>query len=258
MPRNLNRRSALLSGVALTSLAIATRQPWARTLSGEIPWVAGEAAPPTPFIDGDLRFFTAAEAAFVDAIMARLIPADDLGPGAREAGVTRFLDRQLAGSYGRAESWYMQGPWRKGTKSQGYQSSLAPAQLYRAAIKHIDAHCRQKFSGKAFNELTAEHQDEVITGLEKNTLEIPGIGPHSLEIEGAKSDSFFAVLMQHAVEGFFSDPIYGGNKGMAGWKLIGFPGARYNYLPYVRRHGEKLDLPPVAFRGRPEWDPAHS
>jgi gluconate 2-dehydrogenase gamma chain len=152
----------------------------------------------------------------------------------------------------------MEGPWRKGTPSQGYQSRLAPAQLYRAAIKHIDEHCRQKYSGKSFSTLSTEQQDEVITDLEKKKVEIPDIGPHSLEIEGAKSDSFFAVLMQHAVEGFFSDPLYGGNKGMAGWKLIGFPGARYDYRPFVHRHGEKLGLAPVGLTGQPEWNPAHS
>jgi gluconate 2-dehydrogenase gamma chain len=62
--------------------------------------------------------------------------------------------------------------------------------------------------------------------------------------------------MQNTVEGFFSDPLYGGNKDMAGWKLIGFPGARYDYRPYVSRHGEKLDLEPVGIMGRSGWKSA--
>ena len=60
--------------------------------------------------------------------MSRLIPADELGPGAKEAGVAFFIDQQMAGSFGRAETWYMQGRWKAGTDEQGYQVKLTPAQ----------------------------------------------------------------------------------------------------------------------------------
>jgi gluconate 2-dehydrogenase gamma chain len=256
MSGSLGRRRVLLSSVALFSLVAGLRPSRARSLAHEIPWMPGAADAPQPFVEGGYRFFTPAEASFMDAIVARLIPADDLGPGAREAGVTVFLDRQLAGPYGRAEAWYMEGPWKEGAKSQGYQSRLTPAQLYRTAIRHIDEHCRKELGGKSFSGLSPEQQDQVITDLEKGKLKIPDLGPHSLEIEGAKSDSFFAVVMQHTIEGFFSDPLYGGNKDMAGWKLIGFPGARYDYRPYVSRHGEKLGLAPVGIMGRPGWKSA--
>lgn len=256
MSGGLGRRRVLLSTVALFSLMAGLRESRARTLKGEIPWMPGAADAPQPFVEGGFQFFTPTEASFMDAMVARLIPADDLGPGAREAGVTVFLDRQLAGPYGRADSWYMEGPWKEGSKSQGYQSQLSPAQLYRTAIKNIDEHCRQQFAGKAFSALSPDQQDKVITDLEKGKLKFPDLGPHSLEIEGAKSDSFFAVLMQNTIEGFFADPLYGGNKDMAGWKLIGFPGAHYDYRPYVSSHGKKLDLAPVGIRGRPGWKSA--
>ena len=258
MSENLSRRDLIFAAAAFVSIAHPSA---ARTYSGAVPWTAGLADSPEASWEGELRFFTRAEAAFIDAAVARLIPADHLGAGAKEAGVTTFLDRQLAGPYGRAERWYMQGPWQNGTKSQGYQSRLSPAELYRVAIKGIDQHCGQVFGGKVFADLSHEQQDEILTDIEKGKLKITDIGPHPLEIEASTSpdsDTFFAVLMQNTIEGFFSDPLYGGNREMIGWKLIGFPGAHYDYRPYVAKHGEKLDLLPVGIRGRPAWDDGHS
>lgn len=81
-------------------------------------------------------------------------------------------------------------------------------------------------------------------------MKIGGTGPHPVEIEGVTDDSFFAVLLHNTLEGFFSDPLYGGNRDMAGWKLIGFPGARYKYRPYVAQHGKRLAIEPVALHSR--------
>ena len=58
-----------------------------------------------------------------------------------------------------------------------------------------------------------------------------------------------------ANEGFFADPVYGGNRDMVGWKMIGYPGARYNYLDWVERHNERFPLPPVSLIGRADWSP---
>ena len=255
MPDTLRRRTVLLTGASLLAVYAVTRS-YARTITGGIPWMPGPGDAPTD--TGALKFFTSDEAAFIDAAVARLIPADDFGPGAEEAGVTTFLDRQLAGPYGHAETWYMGGPWHDGTKSQGYQSRLTPAALYRTAIKAIDDHCRQAFGGKSFSTLSPDQQDSVLTDLEKGKFKIEGIGPHAVEIEGAKEDSFFSVLMQNTIEGFFSDPMYGGNRDMIGWKLIGFPGAHYDYRPYIGQHGKKLPIEPVGLRGRPGWTPHQS
>jgi gluconate 2-dehydrogenase gamma chain len=210
-----------------------------------VPWSAGEADAPQPLGSEAPRFFDTQERAFIDAAVERLIPEDNLGPGAREVGVTTFIDSQLAGSYGRAETWYMQGPWSDGTDTQGYQSRLTPAQMYRAAIKAIDDECRRA-EGKSFAELAPDHQDALLSKLEKGEIELAGV----------KAKSFFELLLQNTLEGFFSDPIYGGNRDMAGWKLIGFPGARYDYRPYVDKHGMQLDLQPVGLKGRPGWTPS--
>lgn len=242
--RPVSRRGLLSAGVlAGTSLAFDAQ---ARSISGKVPWEPAQANAPEPAEPGPFQYLSADEVAFLDAAVARLIPADDLGPGAKEAGVTTFIDRQLAGPYGAAAHWYMQGPWAKGAETQGYQSRMTPAALYRAAIKAVDDHCRQAFGKRSFAQLDAAQQDKVLGGLEKGDITLAGVD----------AKTFFDLLLQNTTEGFFADPLYGGNRDMVGWKLIGFPGARYDYRPYVKRHGEKLDLPPVAIRGRPGWTPS--
>lgn len=245
MARSDLSRRQLLSASAVVGSTVALDRAQALSISGEVPWQADDANKPDIVKPGAMQFFTPEEAEFIDAAVSRLIPNDDLGPGAKEAGVTTFVDRQLAGPFGKGATWYMQGPWKKGEATQGYQSRLSPAALYRAAIKAIDFYCAGKFESKNFAALSAGQQDQILTGLEKGDI----------ELSGADAKTFFTVFLQNTIEGFFSDPIYGGNRDMAGWKLIGFPGARYDYRPYVNKHGEKLNLPPVGIKGRPGWTP---
>lgn len=185
-------------------------------------------------------FFTTAESAFIDAALSRLIPKDDLGPGAKEAGVGEFISRQLGGPYGRAQTWYMQGPWREGTEQQGYQLKLTPAELYRTAIADIDAYCKQQYGGKSFSELDAASQDKLLHGLEKGEI----------QLARAPAKQFFDMLWHNTREGFLADPMYGGNRDFAGWKLIGFPGPRYNYVAEIDQYGKPYTLPPVGLLGR--------
>jgi gluconate 2-dehydrogenase gamma chain len=242
---DLSRRRFLKVGAVLGAAAAgAPLSAEARTIRGEMPWTPGAADPPKPVEPGPYLFFTAAEAAFVEAAVDRLIPADELGPGGRDAGCAVFIDRQLAGPFGRAQRWYMQGPWDEGTKTQGYQSRLAPAPLYRAAIDGIDAWCKQKYQGKSFAELGPDEQDKLLAQLEEAAI----------PLDSVDVGQFFKLLLQNTVEGFFADPLYGGNKNMAGWRMIGFPGARYDYRDYVAKHGQKFPLPPVALQGRPGWN----
>lgn len=184
-------------------------------------------------------YFTAAEYDFIEAALARIIPADDLGPGAKEAQVAVFIDRQLAGPYGRADTWYMQGPWREGTPGQGYQLKLTPAQLYRDAIRAIDEDVRRQHGGKAFAQLDAGAQDKALEAMEKGEL----------KANGAPVTQFFDLLVQNTLEGFLADPMYGGNRDFIGWKLLGFPGPRYNYVAEIERYGTKYDAPFVSIAG---------
>lgn len=185
------------------------------------------------------KYFTASEMRFVRAAVSRLIPADELGPGALEADVAEFIDSQLAGGFGRASSWYTHGPWQLGTEQQGYQLSLNPAELYRTAIPPIDTYCRKQY-GAAFADLPPAKQDDVLHALEKGSVSIPGI----------PDDTFFHTLLQNTQEGFFADPIYGGNRDFIGWKLIGFPGPRYNYLDEIDKFGMPYNEPFTSLGGR--------
>ncbi len=240
--QRLSRRRLLTAGAAITAAPVAAA---AAALGGaDVPFKEGQANAPTA-VDNTPRWtwFTDAEAAFITAAVARLIPADDLGPGAVEAGVPTFIDRQLAGPFGRGDRWYMQGPWAKGLPTQGFQSRLTPAGMYRAAIKAVDAAVVRESRGASFARLSAADQDAFLKRMESGDV----------ALEGADAKAFFTELLQNTLEGFWSDPIYGGNKDMAGWKLIGFPGARYDNTEFVEQRDQKYPLPPVGIKGRVEW-----
>lgn len=216
-----------------------------QTFNGGVPWTEGMADAP-PEADGreSYVYFSAAEGTFIEAALARLIPHDAIGPGAVEANVHIFIDRQLAGKFGHGDHYFLGGPWPKGTPEQGYQSRFSPAQLYRAAIPAIDKYVGDNFRGATFAKLGTDDQDKVLKGLESGDIKLDG---------GVDAKSFFTMLLQNTKEGYFADPIYGGNKDMGAWKMIGFPGAHYDYREWVTRHGERVPFEPVSFKGRPGW-----
>jgi gluconate 2-dehydrogenase gamma chain len=184
-------------------------------------------------------FLTKSELAFINAALDRLIPSDDLGPGARAAGVAYFIDQQMVSPYGRAERWYMQGPWREGTKQQGYQLKLTPAQLYRHGIAAIDDYCRAHFGNKTFAQLDARQQDDLLHAIDDGKI----------QSEEAPLKEFFSMLLDNTHEGYLADPMYGGNRNFAGWKLIGFPGPRYNYVEEITQYGKRYDRPYIGLTG---------
>lgn len=241
-PNQWSRRWVL--GASLHTMALLGSAPaLARTIKGHMPWTPGRTEQPFAFT-GD-RFFTPAERRCIAAIVERLIPSDDRGPGAREAGVIDFIDSQMAGAYGRGDRWYLQGPHREGTPEQGYQAALPPAGLYRQAVAALDADCRRRHGNRVFAELDAGLQDAVLRQMEEGTL----------DLEGAPAKAFFGLVLENAIEGFFCDPFYGGNRGMVGWRLVGFPGARYDYRQYLNHNGSRIALEPVGLKGGPAWTP---
>jgi gluconate 2-dehydrogenase gamma chain len=162
-----------------------------------------------------LRFFDESEALIVAAAAARIFPSDDAGPGAPEAGVVIYIDRQLAGPYGRDRFRYTQGPFEDAPEELGYQGKATPREIYRAGLRQL----------KDFDRLAAELQDQALQQIE--------------------SSLFFSLLRQNTIEGMFCDPIHGGNVDMVGWQLIGFPGPRMSNYDDIDKHfGE-------AFRPRP-------
>ncbi len=158
-------------------------------------------------------YLTQPEIRFLDAAVERLIPTDDLGPGARDAGVTCFIDRQLGSSWGTHGRMYRSGPWPEGTPEQGFQSRLTPQEIYRIGIREINNSCLGKYE-KPFDQLPPSTQDEVLKALEHGKVDLPSLS----------SKLFFDLLWRNTEEGYFADPIYGGNRGKVGWKLVGFPG----------------------------------
>jgi gluconate 2-dehydrogenase gamma chain len=209
-----------------------------------MPWRPGYADEPPQENGRGYQFFTAAEAAFIEAATARLIPTDENGPGAIEAGVPYFIDRQLAGPYGHGDRFYMGGPWPKGLPTQGYQSRFTPAELYRAGIRGTEGYVGQNFGGKAFKALAVADQEKILHALESGEA----------QLQGVEAKTFFTMFLQNTIEGYFSDPIYGGNRDLGPWRMIGFPGAHYDYREWVPRHGQRFPLPPVGIRGRPGWE----
>ncbi|QKJ88877.1 gluconate 2-dehydrogenase gamma chain [Paramixta manurensis] len=217
-----------LSGAGLGSLAVSRPAQ-----AAEHPLAEAQAAR-----DYQPTWFTAEEFAFLQAASARLIPADERGPGALEAGVPEFIDRQMNTPYATGANWYMQGPFDPDAMAElGYQLPLVPQQIYRLGIAEADSIAQQQH-GKAFAALTGEQQDTLLTAMEKG----------SVTFRQLPAAVFFAFLLQNTREGFFSDPLHGGNQNMVGWKLIGFPGARADFMDWVER-GERYPFPPVSIRG---------
>ncbi len=184
-------------------------------------------------------YFTDQEWSFINAAVARLIPADDRGPGAVEAGVPEFIDRQMQTTYATGGLWYMQGPFLPDAPPElGYQSKLVPQQIYRLGIQEADAWSQSRH-GKAFAQLDAAAQDKVLAALDSGEA----------EFQAVSSSVFFNLLLTNTKEGFFCDPIHGGNRDMIGWKLIRFPGARADFMDWIERD-ERYPFPPVSIRGQ--------
>ncbi len=181
-------------------------------------------------------FLSPPEAAFIEVAVDRFIPADDLSPSGTDCGVTSFIDRQLAGAWGSGDRLYMQGPWRKGTPMQGYQLPMTPAQFLRAGIAEANAHCRTTYQ-KDFDRLSREQQIALLQELERGAVPLGTLA----------SEQFFGLLLNLTMQGFFADPIYGGNRDKVAWKMIGFPGVIAIYSEHIKTYQNKrYDVEPMS------------
>lgn len=236
----MNRRDALISIVQLTALGVAGTAG-ASVINAHTPMPVGTRpdALPRPPRSGALTYLTPAEAQEVTAIFDRLIPEDELGMSASQAGCVDFIDRELAGDFGQAASVYRLGPVVQGTPEQGPQFAQTPAQRYRCGLKDLGSHTQAHY-GKPFSALDGDTQDALLQAMESGAL----------TLANTASADFFALLLQNVREGYLADPMYGGNRDMVGWKLIGFPGARYDYRPYIHKKGMALNLEPISLLDR--------
>jgi gluconate 2-dehydrogenase gamma chain len=189
------------------------------TLDRQLTRVSAQAASPPQSIRVPLRFFTQAEALIVAAAASRIFPSDESGPGANEAGVVIYIDRQLAGPRGRDAHRYTQGPFvEEGAPPEvGYQGQATLAETYREGLKGL----------AGFDQLTPAEQDRKLKQIEET--------------------HFFSMLRKNTLEGMFSDPIHGGNIDMVGWQLIGFPGPQMSWAADVDKHfGEEFRPKPMS------------
>jgi gluconate 2-dehydrogenase gamma chain len=170
-----------------------------------------------------LLVLSATEAAFMAAVADTMIPADALSPSGSECGIVTFADRQLASAWGGGAKMYRSGPFRKGKPEHGYQLALAPREFFAAGIEATNAWTR-KLHGKEFDRLAPKEREDVLKALEAGKAELGNFNGRE----------FFVALLDIVMEGFLSDPIYGGNKNKAAWKMIGYPG-----LPAV--YANKID-----------------
>jgi len=152
-----------------------------------------------------LETLTAAESDTLEAIVARLIPSDENGPGAAEARAAHYIDRALAGPLASAR--------------KAYAAGLAALNTYAQASK-----------GGPFASLQPKDQDAVLSEMEKNAA--TGFTPNS--------STFFNLLRAHTIQGTFCDPYYGGNANFVGWDLIGYPGVRISVAAQEQRMGVAL------------------
>jgi gluconate 2-dehydrogenase gamma chain len=221
----------------------ATAAAWSAKAHALAPAQAGHDAMPGTMPDSATAtqhgnaylYFKSDEARFIEAAVARLIPVDANGPGAIEAGVPNYIDRQLGGAWGAGERLYRSGPWRPGLPGQGYQLPFTPAELFRNALRAIGDDL-QKRRNSRFDQLPGAEQDAYLETLQTGQQDLNGVPAHM----------FFESLLALTIEGFFADPIYGGNKDMAAWKMIGFPGAYASFYHLVDQHGVLFTRPPMS------------
>ena len=164
-----------------------------------------------------LRFFTEPEANVIVAACERVFPADETGPGATRAGAIVYIDRQLAGPYGSDRYRYTKPPFVESLPEHGYQGKENPQEIYRAGIPRL---------GADFVTLDGTMQDERLKAIEKT--------------------HFFQLLRQHTIEGMFCDPMHGGNAGLVGWQLLGYPGPQMSYRAQLSRYNG------VPYRPKPQ------
>ena len=221
------------AGVAGTAVAAGMAPPAAQAQASNAAVGAAQPAAAAPQPE-PLLTLTPTEHAFVVAAVDTFIPADDLSPAGSECGVATFIDRQLAGAYGNGARLYRDGPFQKAKPELGYQLPLNPREFFRAGIAAANEWSRKTY-GKDFDRLPEAARETALKAMEAGKAEFAGLS----------SRAFFNALLQIAMEGFFADPIYGGNRDMAAWKMVGYPGLPATYREDIKKyHGKKYDKPP--------------
>ncbi|MEZ3499855.1 gluconate 2-dehydrogenase subunit 3 family protein [Pantoea sp. KPR_PJ] len=184
-------------------------------------------------------FFNNDEWRFILSATDRLIPEDELGPGAVSEGVPVYIDKQMELPYGHGSLWYMQPPFQASIPEMGYQTNLVPRDIYRRGIASLNKYCMENHQA-SFADLDKEKQDAILHGLESGEIKLASVS----------GQLFFSQLLQNTKEGYLADPVHGGNQTMASWKLIGFPGARADFIQVMENPDTPYPLGPVSISGK--------
>jgi gluconate 2-dehydrogenase gamma chain len=234
-----DRRTFLKGAVAGSAAAVIGALPQPVPAQQDAPAPAQQNAPapaqqgaPAPAqspTSATYAYLNLAEQAFVEALVDHMVPADALSPKGTDIGINIYIDHALAGGWGKGERLYMQGPWKPGVPNQGYQLPLTPAELYRAGIAAANAYCVKTY-GKSFDKITESQREEFLLSLQAGKVNFEN---------GPPARVFFTTMYQTVMEGMFSDPIYGGNRNKAGWKIIGFPGVIAVHYQNVEKFRDK-------------------
>lgn len=266
-------RRLLLGGWGVAGIAVAAS---ACTGDADLP---GRAAPGSVGVVPDsartgardaLQHLNQHQALTVEAVAARLIPGDAENPGAREAGVVYYIDHLLAYHTGYPEPAYMQGPfaqtydgpeppegagddddvvWVQAEELERYgrQTPFVPREIYRMGLARLDELSRRRFDGD-FVDITEAQQDTLLEAVEDDEAD------DVEEVFGdLASGDFFDLIREHTLQGMFADPVYGGNRDMVGWRLVGFPGSRRSYSPQDM-HDEDYDVAPQSLLDLPPFN----
>ena len=235
--RTVSRRWLLATSAALSLVAAGDRS-LARTISGQLPWSPFAGEPPRPVNPLGWYFFTSRRSR---RRRGHRRPADPCrsSVAGRQGLRLRRLHRSPAGRRFRpgGAALYQGARLQPGFPTQGYQGDLTPAGRYRLGLRALDDYTHRPLQ-KGFRaaDAGAAGRGAGRAGRRQDHAEAEAGFQHASE--------FFELVLQNTMEGFFADPLYGGNKDMASWKMIGFPGARYDYRDYIDKHNHALSAWP--------------
>jgi gluconate 2-dehydrogenase gamma chain len=188
----------------------------------------------TPPAREPLLTLTSTEAAFLSAAYDVFVPADHLSPSGTDCGLVVYMDRQLASAWGGGARLYRNGPFLPGKPEQGYQLSLTPREYFAAGIKAANDWTRKTY-GKELDRLAPADRETALKTMEAGKAEF-------VDLNGKQ---FFEALLQSAMEGFFADPIYGGNRDKVSWRMVGYPGLPATYANVAEAYrGKKVNIAP--------------
>lgn len=197
----------------------------------------GEGGSEAPEYAARTYFSRQEDFAALAAAAERIYPEDDNGPGAIELGVPYFIDKQCYGTWGSNGTDYRMGPFQPmASDTHGRQEKLNRGEMFLLGIRRMREYAVEEHDAE-FVDLEGDVQDEVLKAFEAGEVEVAGM----------RSEAFFSLLRNTTIEGVYSDPVYGGNKNMEGWKMIQYPGPRMGWMDQITSE-EFVEMEPESLR----------